>query len=223
MPPLQPDPSAEDQYQAEKMRALGHFAASVAEDFNDVLTGMLGQLALLSDAMAAGDMGQATSDLVEVEASAQRGAELVRNLMGFSRKQILRPTHLRASDLLEEASSFLRVLLPPGITLETRVVQDGWVWADPVLIEHILLNLATNARDAMPEGGTLRIEAGRRIIDEESVATLGWGETGEFLVVRMRDTGTGMPPRFWTGFSTRSSRPRPRGKAWGSVSPWSMA
>jgi two-component system, cell cycle sensor histidine kinase and response regulator CckA len=194
IPPLQSDPSTEDQYQAEKMRALGQFAASVAGDFNNVLTGILGQLALVSDAMATGDMGQAASDLVEVETSAQRGAELVRKLMGFSRKQTLRPTHLRASDLLEEASSFLRVLLPPGITLETRMVQDGWVLADPVLVEHILLNLATNARDAMPDGGDLRIEAGRRVIDEESVATWGWGEPGEFLVVRMRDTGTGMPP-----------------------------
>ncbi len=194
IPSPDPDRASEDHYQAEKMRALGQFAAGIAHDFSNVLTGILGQLALVSDAMAAGDMGQAASDLVEVEASAQRGAELVRKLLGFSRKQVLRKTHLRASDLLDESSAFLRVLLPPGIRLETRAVQDGWILADPVMIEHILLNLATNARDAMPEGGELRIEAARRVVDEESVAALGWGEPGEFMVVRVRDTGIGMPP-----------------------------
>jgi two-component system, cell cycle sensor histidine kinase and response regulator CckA len=186
--------ASEDEVQAEKMRALGQFAAGIAHDFNNVLTRVMGQVALVDDALARGDLGQASTDLLEVETSARQGAELVRKLLGFSRRQRLSLRPLRTSMLLEEASSFLRVLLPSSVELRTRVVEDGWIRADAVLLEHIVMNLATNARDAMPEGGTLWLETARRVLDPEGVEAWGWGEPGEYMVIRVRDNGSGMPP-----------------------------
>ncbi|CAN5765256.1 hypothetical protein BH23GEM11_BH23GEM11_17860 [soil metagenome] len=179
--------------QAEKMRAMGTFAAHIAHDFNNVLTAILGQVGLLGEALAEGDLAQASGDLGNVEAAARRGAELVGKLMGFSRMQPLERVPLSAADLVQNAAPFLRVLLPPRIEVTNRITEDCWIEADPVLVEHMLMNLATNARDAMPEGGEIRIEAGAVSLDTDECRERGWGAPGRFAFIRVDDTGPGIP------------------------------
>ncbi|TVP47458.1 MAG: response regulator [Gemmatimonadales bacterium] len=186
-------PPSTEALQAEKMRAMGTFAAHIAHDFNNVLTAILGQVGLLGEALAEGDLAQASGDLGNVEAAARRGAELVGKLMGFSRMQPLERVPLSAGDLVENAAPFLRVLLPPRVEVVTRVTEDCWIDADPVFVEHMLMNLASNARDAMPEGGQIRIEAGVVNLTESECRAQGWGTPGHFAVIRVDDTGPGIP------------------------------
>jgi len=185
-------PTAE--LQAEKMRAMGTFAAHIAHDFNNVLTAILGQVGLLGEALAEGDLAQASGDLGKVETAARRGAELVGKLLGFSRMQPLERVPRSASDLVQNAASFLRVLLPPHIEVKTRISEDCWIEADPVLVEHMLMNLATNARDAMPEGGEIRIEAGAVTLTEDQCRERGWGAAGRYAFIRVDDAGPGIHP-----------------------------
>jgi two-component system, cell cycle sensor histidine kinase and response regulator CckA len=179
---------------AEKMRALARLAEGVARELDQVTAGVTGQLALVAEALQRGDVGRAAVELHAAEAAAGRGSALSRKLLGFGRRQALRPQLLRASAVLDEAGDYLRVHLPPAVRLETRVVEDGWIEADPALVEDVLVNLAMNARDAMPEGGLLRVEATRRLVDPEFVADTGWGIAGEYMVIRVRDTGAGIAP-----------------------------
>jgi len=190
---LNPPPDSADT-QAEKMRALGQFAAQIAHDFNNVLTRILGHTALATDALAEGDVAAAAQDLLDVDASATRGAELVRKLLGFSRRQPVDAHPLRLSEMAEEGATFLRSLLPATILIETRISSDCWISADPVSLEHMLLNLATNARDAMPGGGTLVVEVERRTVSAADVEERGWGAPGEYCVLAVEDSGAGIPP-----------------------------
>jgi two-component system, cell cycle sensor histidine kinase and response regulator CckA len=193
-PRHEPDaPPSTGALQAEKMRAMGTFAAHIAHDFNNVLTAILGQVGLLGEALAEGDLAQASGDLGNVESAARRGAELVGKLLGFSRMQPLERVPLSAADLVQNAAPFLRVLLPPRIEVTTRISEDCWISADPVLVEHMLMNLATNARDAMPDGGEIRIEAGAVNLTEDECRERGWGAPGRFAFIRVDDTGPGIP------------------------------
>jgi two-component system, cell cycle sensor histidine kinase and response regulator CckA len=180
--------------QAEKMRAMGTFASHIAHDFNNVLTAILGQVGLLGEALAEGDLAQASGELGNVESAARRGAELVGKLLGFSRMQPLERVPLSAADLVQNAAPFLRVLLPPQFEVTTRISEDCWIEADPVFVEHMLMNLSTNARDAMPEGGEIRIEAGAVTLSEEECRERGWGAPGRYAFIRVDDTGPGIPP-----------------------------
>jgi len=133
------------------MEAIGQLAGGVAHDFNNLLTAILGYSDLLLS-----DHG-ATEELCEIKAAAERAARLTRQLLAFSRKEISRRERVELALVVEGMESMLRRLLPESIALRLDISSRGVVNADPGQIEQILLNLIVNARDAMPEGGRLRI------------------------------------------------------------------
>ena len=179
--------------QSQKLEAIGRLTGGMAHDFNNLLTIVLGNMELISAALPAGD--EHLRELAgEVQGAARRGARLIRNLLAFSRRSplVLRPVEPAA--IVEANVGTLRRLLPESIEIELSV-EDGLpaIDSDPDALEQILINLATNARDAMPEGGSLRIELRAVRLDRDGAARLG-GRTGEFVSLEVRDDGTGMSP-----------------------------
>jgi len=156
----------EDQLrQAGKMEAVGQLAGGVAHDFNNILTAILGYADLLAEGLPAVD--QRREDLEEIRKAAQRAAALTRQLLAFSRKQVLEPRSLDVNLLVDNMDKMLRPLL--GENIQLRAVpapQLHAVRADPNQIEQVILNLAVNARDAMPKGGKLTIETANVDLDE---------------------------------------------------------
>jgi signal transduction histidine kinase len=142
--------------QAQKMEAVGQLAGGVAHDFNNLLTAILGNLSLLRAGLPAGESGRA---LVEVaERAAWRAADLTRQLLGFSRRAVLRTEPTSANQTVEEVVALVGRTIDPRIRLEARKADDpATVEAEPGQMTQVLMNLCLNARDAMPEGGALRV------------------------------------------------------------------
>jgi len=177
--------------QAQKMEAIGRLAGGIAHDFNNLLTAISGHVELLLEQLAHGD--PLREDLVEIRAATTRAVDLTRQLLAFSRRQVLRPRIVQLSSIIEEMANLLRRLIGEDI----RLVLDsdpqlGYVWADPGQLGQVLLNLVVNARDAMPEGGTLSIRAENT--DTASGLVPGEPEPGPgpFVVLTVADTGIGM-------------------------------
>ena len=178
--------------QAQKMDAIGRLTGGVAHDFNNLLTIILANADLVWGRLP-DDMHAARGELDDLRAAARRGAALVRKLLAFSRSTKLELEPVRMAGLLGEMSSMLRRLLPEHINFVMPPDGDtGIVLADSGALEQIVLNLATNARDAMPAGGVLLIETSYRQIDEAYCAAQGWGEPGRYFCMAVRDTGHGM-------------------------------
>lgn len=182
----------EEQYRhAQKMEALGQLTAGIAHDFNNLLTAINGftelmQLQLPPDALAQELTGK-------ILGSGKRAAELVRRLLAFSRKQVLEPQILDLNRVVNELDSMLGRVIGEHIDLRIRLVPDLWpVQADPAQLEQVIVNLAVNARDAMPEGGRLTIETANATLDEDYAATHLETQPGEHVVLAVTDTGTGM-------------------------------
>lgn len=195
---------------AQKMEAIGQLTSGIAHDFNNLLTVVLSNAELLAEAIPA-SRADAHMDLEETKRAARRGAELIRKLMTFSRTQELEFVPLDLSEQMRELSRMLRRLVPEYIQMQI-VAQEpvGRIVADAGAIQQVIFNLATNARDAMPDGGVLRIQVCRRWIDQEHVVTHGWGRPGEYATIFVSDTGTGMDKRtkerlFEPFFSTKPS------------------
>ena len=179
--------------QAEKMEAVGQLAGGMAHDFNNLLT----TIQTTADLIGGELIGDSTiqSDLETIKAASRRGSELIRKLLAFARRQRLdlQPVVLEA--LLQEVSMVLRRLLPQDIEIRLEVDGSGSAArADPVAVEQILISLATNARDAMPGGGTLTIGTGRDDLTAAVCETRGWGVPGRYAVLSVTDTGIGMDP-----------------------------
>jgi PAS domain S-box-containing protein len=170
--------------QAQKMEAVGQLTGGVAHDFNNLLQALAGCLKMIERKAASPEV----KPLVDAGRQAvDRGARLVQQLMAFARKQALSPVAVDVRDRVLGMSELLARALRGGIRLETEFEADLWpVLADPVQLELAVINLAVNARDAMPEGGVLRIEA-------RNVPAGGEGGV-EMVRVSVTDTGTGMPP-----------------------------
>jgi CheY-like chemotaxis protein len=172
------------------MEAVGRLAGGVAHDFNNLLTVIKGNAEL---ALADLDSKDAVrEELEEVERAAERASSLTRQLLAFSRKQILKPRRLALNELVVELGRMLRRTV--GEDIELKIVLDptlGAVRADPGQIEQVLLNLVVNARDAMPRGGALRIET--RNASPEELRHHGEAEEGAYVALIVADTGTGMP------------------------------
>lgn len=181
--------------QAQKMEAIGQLTGGMAHDFNNILTIVITNAVLLRDHIA-GQEAEMRSALSELHGAALRGAELIRKLMAFSRQRPLelRPVHLPA--VIGEVERALRRLLPASIEVSMRIDPNGplTIKGDIGAIEQMLFNLATNARDAMPDGGTLRLAVYRAWLDDEHRRTRGWGTAGEYTVLAVSDTGCGMSP-----------------------------
>ena len=174
--------------QAQKLEALGQLSGGIAHDFNNLLTIVIGNLVLANERLAA---GSAVSPLIEEAVqAAERGAALSQQLLGFVRKQRHDPQLVDLRHLLCEIKEMLSRTLGPQIRLGIDVATDAVrVEVDPTQLELAILNLAINARDAMPDGGTLRIATAARAIDRGGADGLGRGRYG---VVEVVDSGTGM-------------------------------
>jgi PAS domain S-box-containing protein len=179
----------EEQFlQSQKVQAIGQLAGGVAHDFNNILTAIIGHTELMLQRAPSTDPLRGNAD--EIQKAAHRAAGLTRQLLAFSRKQVLQPRIIDLNSAIAEMNKMLQRLLGENIKLVTKAHPDlGHVRADPSQMEQVLLNLAVNARDAMPKGGTLTIQT-------ENVGLGVKSETGagDYVMVSVNDTGVGMPP-----------------------------
>src|SRR5689334_5520635 len=149
--------------QAQKMEAVGRLAGGVAHDFNNVLTAIFGYADLLLDSFDPHHPGR--NDLLEIKRAAERAANLTRQLLAFSRKQVLQPRRISLNAVVTNIEQLLRRLMREDVQLCIDLdASAGLVHADPGQLEQVLMNLAANARDAMPDGGTLTISTANETI-----------------------------------------------------------
>jgi PAS domain S-box-containing protein len=179
--------------QSSKMEAVGQLAGGIAHDFNNLLMAISGFTTLAIEETEAST--PVREHLGHVLKASKQAAELTSQLLAFSRKQVLQPRLISVAGILDETGPLLRRLLPESveITYLTKTSRDTVIRADPVQVQQVLMNLAINARDAMPQGGRLLIETGVIKADSEStpVAT-GRLQAGAYLMIAVSDTGTGM-------------------------------
>ncbi len=176
---------------SQRLQALGQLTGGIAHDFNNLLAVIQANVGLLRDHLSTNAVEP--QELEEVAASARRGAVMIEKLLGFGRQQLLTIRPVELAEVVRELEATLRRLLPGSIELHTTVAHGlPLVRADPGSIEQMLVNCATNARDAMPRGGRLSIEVGATQLDEGFITRHGWGEPGSYVRVRIRDTGVGM-------------------------------
>ena len=179
--------------QALKMEAIGRLAGGVAHDFNNLLTAISGYAELLLGDLPPDDVHRA--DVTEISKAAGRAADLTRQLLAFGRRQMLQPRVLDLDEILVETSSLLTRLVGEDVVLELRPGPSPGrhtVRMDPWQAQQILLNLAANARDAMPGGGRLIVETRASIIETAVPVTGGMIPAGSYVVLSVADTGTGM-------------------------------
>jgi signal transduction histidine kinase len=176
--------------QAQKMEAVGRLAGGVAHDFNNLLTAILGYAELLGD--TAGSTGDRAA-IAEIQRAATSAAALTRQLLAFSRKQVLHTEVVRVDAVVGRIVSLLRRVLGEDITIET-LVPPGMppVDGDQVQLEQVLLNLAVNARDAMPAGGRLTIATGAMTVEERQLHGDVFLQPGRYVTIAVQDTGCGM-------------------------------
>jgi two-component system cell cycle sensor histidine kinase/response regulator CckA len=179
--------------QAQKMEAVGRLAGGVAHDFNNLLTVILGFCELLMADGAPGDPRQA--DIAEIQKAGTRAAGLTRQLLAFSRKQIIEPTVLDLNLIATDMRSMLGRLIGEDVKIVLALRPDlAPVKADRGQVEQVVMNLAVNARDAMPKGGTFTIETANVELDEHYAKTHQNVKPGAYVALTVTDTGTGMTP-----------------------------
>lgn len=179
--------------QAQKMEAVGQLTGGVAHDFNNILTVIIGMTELLSDALSSDPK---LAPIVEaVDEAATRGAQLTQRMLAFARKQPLQARNLDLNEIVTHAVTMLQRTLGEDITVRSVLADGLWTaLADPSQVEDAILNLAVNARDAMPNGGQLVIETANAVLDEQYAAHNVEVTPGDYVAVSISDSGTGMPP-----------------------------
>jgi two-component system, cell cycle sensor histidine kinase and response regulator CckA len=178
--------------QAHKMEAIGRLAGGVAHDFNNVLTAIFGYADLLLDQIPREDPRH--GDVQEIRKAAERAAALTRQLLAFSRKQMIQPRLLNLNDVVVSLHTLLSRLVGEDITVDLDTAGDLWaVQADPGQIEQVLMNLAANARDAMPEGGRLTIATMNSQVEEPEPRRRPGLRAGAYVMLTVSDAGTGVP------------------------------
>ena len=177
--------------QAQKMEAVGRLAGGVAHDFNNLLTAILGYCNLMLDDVPAGD--PLRKDLDEIRAAGERAALLTRQLLAFSRRQMLQPQKLDFNALVRQTEKMVRRLVGEDVELAISLAESlGPVVVDPASIEQVLVNLAVNARDAMPMGGRLTLETAMVDLDAAYADSHATVIPGRYAMLAVSDTGEGM-------------------------------
>ena len=179
--------------QAQKMEAIGNLTGGLAHDFNNLLGVIIGNLEILQ---GAAELTPGGSELLgEALEAALRGAELTRRLLAFARRQQLEPADVAINSLVGGIVALLRRTLGEEISISLDLAEDVWpVHADPAQLEAAIVNLATNARDAMPGGGRLIITTGNRHLDADYAAQYTEVNPGDYAMIEVSDTGTGVAP-----------------------------
>lgn len=176
--------------QSQKMEAIGQLAAGIAHDFNNLMTVVRGNAGLLSDEPLSKDAQMLTD---EIEDASRRAAELTSQMLAFSRKSIMRPRIVDLRDVLQTAAGMLNRMIGETIEVSYHCPQESLlVKADAVMLDQVLLNLGVNARDAMPEGGTLTMTARLVDYDADNLPPQAEAQPGSYVLVEVEDTGTGM-------------------------------
>ena len=179
--------------QSQKMQAVGQLAGGIAHDFNNLLTVMIGFCDLLLLRHRPGE--QTFADIMQIKQNANRAANLVRQLLAFSRQQTLQPKVLDVTDILADLSNLLRRLIGVNIALKVVHGRDlGLVRVDQVQLEQVLINLVVNARDAMPKGGTLTVRTANVSAKEPTRRGAEIVPPGNYVLIEVTDTGIGIPP-----------------------------
>ena len=178
--------------QAHKMEAIGRLAGGIAHDFNNLLTAVEGYADLALEQLGDREPG-VQSDLEEIRAAGRSAASLTRQLLAFSRRQLLQPQIVDLNSLLQQRAKFLERLIGEHIDVVWKLgAQLDRVCADPTQLEQVVLNLALNARDAMPDGGTLTIETGNAELDAGYVSEHPGASPGPHVMLAISDTGIGI-------------------------------
>jgi len=177
--------------QSQRLESVGRLAGGVAHDFNNLLTAITGYSELILEELPPGD--RLREDVEEIRKAAARAGALTRQLLAFSRKQVLEPKPLDLNDVVADMEKMLRRLIGEDIKLETALQPDlGTVKADPGQIEQVIVNLVVNARDAMPQGGTITLETANVVLDgtyaDQHIAVT----PGRYVMFAVTDTGIGM-------------------------------
>ncbi len=180
--------------QVQKMEAVGHLTGGIAHDFNNILTVITGLIDILAEAV---EHDAALSSVTKmISDAAFRGAEVTKHLLAFSRQQPLQPREANLNTLVQDTARLLRPSLGEQIEIDTALEPDAWpAFIDPNHMATALLNLAVNARDAMPDGGKLMLETSNVILDEVYAAANPDVRAGEYVMVAVSDTGGGIPER----------------------------
>ncbi len=175
---------------SQKMDAIGQLAGGIAHDFNNLLTAIIGYSNLLQI-----EIGK-NPEIEQILMASQRAASLTQALLAFSRKQIISPRPVNLNEVVVDSQKLLSRLIGENIEISVELInRDLIIMADATQLDQILINLATNARDAMPSGGKILIQTNILNIDELYVAAHGYGEPGEYAELSFQDTGSGMDIR----------------------------
>jgi PAS domain S-box-containing protein len=177
---------------AQKMDAVGQLTGGVAHDFNNILTVITGTIGILEEAVA--DQPQLAAIAKLIDEAAERGANLTKHLLAFARKQPLQPVEVDVNALVLEAAKLLHPTLGEHIEITPLLAEDAWsALADPNQLATAVLNLAINARDAMPNGGKLALETNNVYLDESYAGMHSEVTPGHYVMIAVSDTGTGIP------------------------------
>ncbi len=177
--------------QAQKMEAVGTLAGGVAHDFNNILTVIMGFANLMQMSVGEGEVLRPYVD--QIVASSERAADLTRSLLAFSRKQRIAAKPRKVNEVVESTAKLLARLLPEDIKLAMDLTcEDAFAMLDVTQIGQVLMNLAINARDAMPHGGSLTVTTRPARIDDDFIKNHGFGRTGEYVKLSVSDNGIGM-------------------------------
>jgi len=178
--------------QAQRLESVGLLAGGIAHDFNNILTAVNGYAEMLGMRLEDETLKQYA---INIRAAAERGANLTQGLLAFSRRQVLQPQPVRLKEALSAIESIIHRLIPENIEISIEYRDSRYAFVDTAQIEQVLMNLVTNARDAMPEGGRLHIETFDVTLDAAHEGGHPWGtRAGEYVCLAVTDTGHGMPP-----------------------------
>ncbi len=195
---------------SQKLQAVGQLAGGIAHDFNNLLTAISGAAEMVLARPALDP--EARDDVLQIRASAERGASLVRQLLAFGRQQTMQPRVIAVNDAIREISGLLRRLFSQSVRIELDLETPGrMVRVDPSQLDQVLINLAVNGRDAMPHGGTLTLRSGHITLFRPLVRGEETIPPGRYVMIEVQDTGEGIPaeilPRIFDPFfSTKKDR-----------------